>query len=270
MERRLIRVAIVVSLLPIFGVAVTAPASAKPSGCPEIRLDERSALAAAGDCGGRVEVIGARTETGQVFANADGTLTVEEYAHPQRVRRADGSWAGLDATLAANPDGSLSPRASTVDLRLSGGGTGSLLTGRRAGSEVSLTWPGVLPAPTVSGATATYADVLPGVDLVVTAQETGFSEVLVVKHRLAAKNPNLRAFTFGTALSGLSWRNTDGRLEAVDAAGRAVLAATAPRMWDSSAAPGGARSGGLTRGDHAGPAEGARPSASASPCTATS
>jgi hypothetical protein len=260
-ERRLIRASLVAALLPVISFVWTVPAAAGQPGCPIFRLDETSALAAADDCGGRVEVVGARTETGQVFANADGTLTVEEYAYPQRARRADGSWAGLDATLAANPDGSFSPRASTVDLRLSGGGNGSLLTGRRAGTEVSLTWPGVLPEPTISGDTATYGDVLPGVDLLVTAHETGFSEVLVVKHRLAAKNPRLRALTFGAALSGLSWRHTDGRLEAVDGAGRAVLGASAPLMWDSSAARGSARVGGRVRGDHAGPAEGARTAA---------
>ena len=99
-------------------------------------------------------------------------------------------------------------------------------------------------------------EVFPGVDLVVTAHKTGFSEVLVVKHRLAARNPKLRRLAFGANLSGLSWRNTDGRLEAVDGAGRAVLGATAPRMWDSSSAPAGGDQGGRAKGDHTGPAEG--------------
>ena len=191
MERRgLLRAALGLLLLTTSALVVAAPASAAELPCPPVVANLAVAAAAAAACDRPVEVGSARTENRRVFANPDGTSTVEQYAYPQRVRRADGRWADLDATLVVNPDGSLSPRASTVDLGLSGGGTGALLTGRRAGAEVTLSWPGALPMPTVDGATATYAEVLPGVDLVVTAHETGFSEVLVVKNRLAAKNPH--------------------------------------------------------------------------------
>ncbi|MFD0888117.1 hypothetical protein ACFQ08_26555, partial [Streptosporangium algeriense] len=71
---------------------------------------------------------------------------------------------------------------------------------------------------------------LDGVDLVVTALDTGFSFVLVVKTREAAKNPALREITLPTALTGLKW---DGR-RAVDKHGKTVFAADAPAMWDSS------------------------------------
>jgi hypothetical protein len=223
-----------------------------------VLADEAAAGAAAITCGGRVEIGSERTESSQIYANPDGSQTIEQYAYPQRVRRPDGTWADLDATLLPNPDGSYSPRASTVEMTLSGGGEGSLLTGRRADTAFTLTWPDALPAPVVSGASATYAEIMPGVDLIVTAQETGFSEVLVVKNRLAAKNPKLRRFAFGSSLSGLSWRATDGRLAAVDRAGRPVLQATAPRMWDSSTAPNAAAMGGRSRGSVDGPAEAAR------------
>ncbi|MFC7484761.1 hypothetical protein ACFQX7_38615 [Luedemannella flava] len=130
------------------------------------------------------------------------------------------------------------------------------MTGHRDGQTISLSWPGNLPKPTVAGSSATYAEVLPGVDLVVTAQDTGFSEVLVVKDRAAAGNPKLRKLAFGSSLDGLRWRTSAGHLQAVDDTGKVKLAATAPRMWDASA--GNAAAGGRARGTVAGPADGAR------------
>ncbi|MEV4411977.1 LamG-like jellyroll fold domain-containing protein [Catellatospora sp. NPDC049609] len=186
--------------MPVVAVPA-APAAAGPA-CTDTAPSPTAAATAAALCQTPVEDVSARTETRRIFANPDGTGTVEEFAHPQRVRRADGAWAALDATLVANPDGTLSPRASTVEMTLSGGGAGSLVKARRGSGAATLSWQGTLPAPSVDGAKATYAEVLPGVDLVVTAQDTGFSEVLVVKDRTAARNPALRKFAFDAAVSG--------------------------------------------------------------------
>src|SRR5690606_21907757 len=256
MIRRLFAVLVVVALLPVAAIGRPAAAAAVPE-CPASAPTKTDAMAAAEACGGSVEIESERTETGRVFANPDGSATVEEYAHPQRVRRADGSWADLDATLVRNPDGSFSPRATIVDVTLPSGGSGPLVTGRRGGQSVALRWPGELPPPRVEGAVATYPDVLPGVDLVVTVYETGFGQVLVVKDRTAAANPQLRRIVMDTELQGLRWRDDQGRLEAVDNDGNAVLAATGPRMWDSSPATVIDASGRI-RGDVSGPAEGAR------------
>ncbi|HCU50919.1 MAG TPA: hypothetical protein DGG94_14155 [Micromonosporaceae bacterium] len=227
------------ALLALVGAGVpmvgSAAVAAESQVCVAEAASPKAAAAIAKRCGSRVEALSERTETSVQFANPDGTAMVELHAYPQRARKKDGSWSKLDATLQTNADGSLSPVASTVDLTLSGGGSGPLLTGRRQGHEFGLSWPGVLPKPVVAGAVATYPEVVPGVDLVVTAQETGFSEVLVVKNRGAAKNPILRQLAFGTSLSsGLRWDFDEGGLRAVDASGKAVLAAPAPLMWDSS------------------------------------
>lgn len=198
-----------------------------------VKADVAQAIAKA--CGERVEIESQRTPTTQVFANDDGTSTVEIYAQPQRAQRADGSWAPLDADLEVRADGSVAPRASALGLVLSGGGDGPLLKARHEGHDVALSWPDPLPKPVLDGSRATYPEVLTGVDLVVTARDTSFSFVLTVKNREAALNPRLRALALGSSLPGLRWQSgEDGGLRALDAKGRVVLGAPAPRMWDSS------------------------------------
>lgn len=59
-----------------------------------------------------------------------------------------------------------------------------------------MTWPGTLPAPTLSGNTATYA-VRTGVDLKVTVTPEGVSQQVVIKDRAAAADPALAKRTFG-------------------------------------------------------------------------
>jgi hypothetical protein len=237
MSRAQLRRAVAVALVAVVsagGAAVTrpapAPAAAAPA-CHPAAAGEAQAMAMARACGKRVELEPRRTATTQLFANPDGTVTIEQYAAPQRGRRADGSWAPLDATLEHRPDGTLAPRVSTVDLSLSGGGRGAFARVTRDGGEVALNWPGKLPEPRVAGARATYPEVFPGVDLVATAGTDGFSFVLVVKSRTAAANPALRRLTLGSALKGgLRWHGT----RAVDGRGHTVLSATAPLMWDST------------------------------------
>src|ERR1044072_3541060 len=82
---------------------------------------EKSALARARGDGRPVEVESMRTETRQVFAQPGGTLLLEQYARPVRVRKA-GGWVAADAALRFQPDGTIAPVATSVDLRFSGGG----------------------------------------------------------------------------------------------------------------------------------------------------
>jgi len=165
----------------VAGLAAVEPALAAPqqiarSAASQPKSPEVAASAAAVASGDRVEVTAQRTETSQVFANPDGTFTQETNAAPVRARRADGSWAAIDTTLEASGDGSIRAKSTATDMTFSGGGQKNLVTLTQGGKSLSLAWPSVLPKPAVSGSSATYPDVLPGVDLKVTALGTGFSQ----------------------------------------------------------------------------------------------
>jgi hypothetical protein len=196
------------------------------------------AVARAVRTGKAVQVTGATTPTSTLTANPDGSFTLTETAAPVRTK-VHGTWRALDPRLARNADGTWSPAVSTYPLTLSGGGTGPLATMTYGGYSLSLTAPMRLPAPSVSGATATYADVLPGVDLIVTAEPSGgYSEVLRIANAGAAANPALAALTFTTRTRGLTVAAArHGTLAARDARGQDIFTAPAPRMWDSAVSP---------------------------------
>ncbi len=224
-------------LLALFMVGTPGAAPPVTAAGPATATDAATAAALARRTGRPVEITGARTETTQVYANPSGTRTLETYVLPVRVRRGDG-WVPVDTRLRRDPDGSVSPGATATGLRLSGGGSGPLVTATRDGGDLSLTWPDPLPAPVLTGDTATYPAVLPGVDLRVTVNPVGFSELLVVHDARAARNPALRRIRFGTATHGLALRaDADGGSTAVDAHGKAVLTSGTPMMWEDGPAP---------------------------------
>lgn len=143
----------------------------------------QKALDAARESGERVEVPEQRTERTTVFANPDGaTFTLEESAVPVRVRASGGGWQTPDATLVKRADGSVGPKGAAVGMAFSGGGDGAPLARiEDEGRSLALDWPGGLPAPRLEGSSAVYAEVLPGVDLKMTATPESFQHVLVVK-----------------------------------------------------------------------------------------
>ncbi|WP_461712310.1 hypothetical protein [Streptomyces sp. DSM 41013] len=144
----------------------------------------QQALEAAQESGQRVEVTGERTERTTIFANPDGsTFTLEESAVPVRVQASpDGDWTAPDATLEKRPDGTVAPKGAAVQMTLSGGGeAGPLARIEDEGRSLALDWPGELPAPSLDGSRAVYAEVLPGVDLQVTVTPESFQPIFVVK-----------------------------------------------------------------------------------------
>ncbi|MFF1745143.1 LamG-like jellyroll fold domain-containing protein [Streptomyces mirabilis] len=192
--------------------------------------------------GKQVEVVSERGASREVFANPSGSLTEITHMDPVRTRRA-GKWVDIDTGLRRVDDVGIVPVASAADVVFSAGGSRDPLVRMvKAGRELSLSWPGTLPAPAISGSSATYAEVLPDVDLRMTAEPDGFSQVLVVKSAEAAANPALTELRLPMAGKGLTVRSTvAGGLEAVDTqAGGVAFEAAQPVMWDSREAGTGA------------------------------
>jgi hypothetical protein len=232
--------------------AVAAPQQAQA--IPDEAKTEAAAAQAAKAGNKSVRVLDKTDEITEVRANPDGSFTWTQHVRPVRVNRS-GKWVDADVTLERRADGTVGPRATVVDVSMSGGGAGSgarpLVKIAANGTEAGLSWPSDLPEPVLSGPTATYPDVLPGVDLRITADVLGYQQVLVVKTPEAAKNPRLKKIMFGSFAKGGKVSVDKGRgagrrsdvgsdkqadgLKVADQSGAPVFHGDASAMWDSSA-----------------------------------
>ena len=101
-----------------------------------------------------------------------------------------------------------------------------------AGS-VAYGWYGELPVPTVSGSAATYAEVLPGIDLRVNVSDAGFEILLVIKSEQAGTE--LATVDFPVTVSDLvASTDAGGDTRFSDADGNEIGAEPAPFLWDAS------------------------------------
>jgi hypothetical protein len=166
----------------------------------------------------------------------DGTLATTTTLEPTRMQDASGDWETIDPTLVQNADGTISTTATPNGLTLSGGGTGPAITATdQSGHSLSLSLPVSLPAPTLSGPSASYQNVYPGVNLTVTAAPTGgFSEVFTVTDPAAQAQADSLKFT--TELNGLTMSQaSDDSLTVTDSTtGQTVMNAPPAIMWDSA------------------------------------
>jgi len=200
-------------------------------------ISKASARSAAS--GRQVQAGALTTPTTTVTAQPDGTEVSRTYVLPVRVRQHH-SWVPVSTALRRAGDGNLVPAAIPGDaVTFSAGGTGPAAVIAAGGTRLALSWPGRLPAPSVAGPSATYHNVLPGVDLVLTATSAaagGFSEVLVVRSRSAASDPRLAHLALRVSTSGTAplRATAGGGLVAIMGGGRGEYVAAEPRMWDSS------------------------------------
>ncbi|WP_225830438.1 LamG-like jellyroll fold domain-containing protein [Streptomyces sp. NK08204] len=210
------------------------------------RLNPTESASARAKATGKPVTVDQLTDTGTlVVANPDGTFTRTQSSMPQRTLQ-HGKWVPIDTTLTRRADGTWAPKAAVTDVTFSGGGSGALVTMRSGAHRLGFAWPGALPKPVISGDTATYPDVLPQVDLQLTADASGYSSILVVKSAKAAADPRLQRLAFDTTSANVRLSPTrDGGAQATDKlTGRTVFHSDTALMWDSA----GHRAGGTTPG----------------------
>lgn len=226
------------SSLGLVSIGLTAAASAAEEAgqgsAPAPLSAEEKAFAKAKLTGDPVELTAERSSTSETHALPNGNMRRTQHTVPVRVKR-EGVWTPIDTTL-TQVAGRIAPRAASGRVTFSTGGSAPLVTLTDQGRELSLSWPKPLPAPVLDGSTATYPEVLPGVDLSVAASVDGFSQALIVKSAEAADNPELAKLDFGLKADGLTMKQDAeaGSLTAVNPAGQTVFATSTARMWDSS------------------------------------
>ncbi|MEU5243841.1 FG-GAP-like repeat-containing protein [Streptomyces asoensis] len=111
-----------------------------------------------------------------------------------------------------------------------------LLTMDAEGHEIDFDWPGTLPEPVVENNRALYEGVLPGVDLMLSARDTGFTHVLVVHTpeaaaRLADAPPRYRVTSSSL---GFVLDPSTHMLLAKDSTGAELAVSPTPFLWDSA------------------------------------
>lgn len=238
--------------LPPAAAAETSTGSSEEYGTLEGPMEGEPsdpAYAEAAATGERVEIVSRRNATQTLWANPDGSTTMEVAAAPVRVwkRLADldptadpaaEGWVDIDVTLVER-DGVLQPKVTAPSIRLSPGGSGELARMEADGKAIGISWPGSLPAPTVEGPVARYVGVFKGADLEVETLDNGFKWRLVLHERPA------KTLTFDVPLHKLGLTATqtlDGQLELADAEGNLVSVSDPAVMWgaevdDRSAEP---------------------------------
>ncbi|WP_369271376.1 DNRLRE domain-containing protein [Streptomyces sp. R11] len=229
---------------------------------------EAAAIARAVKTGKSVEVTALRTAHSSTWARPDGLMAKKLYSSPIWAE-VGGEWREIDYDLHRTKAG-WQPRATNTRVvfsagSASGGGEqrASRSTVRRAslvqglkgaaadetasplvtltadGQQIQLTWPGTIPAPIIDGSRALYPEIFPGADLVLTADDDGFAQLLVLKNRQAAADPRARQISYGITSPTLNFRldPITGILTAEDVFANEVAMSPTPLMWDSSGQP---------------------------------
>ncbi|MFG2471249.1 DNRLRE domain-containing protein [Streptomyces canus] len=227
---------------------------------------ESVALTRAARTGKPVEVTAARTVRSTTWARPDGQMAKQLYSSPIRAK-VDGEWKPIDPDLHRTAQGwepkatntrmvfsagseergeerssrSTVQRVSLVESAAADTGTplATLYVGDGGDHSIQLTWPGPIPTPIVDGNRILYPEIFPGGDLVLTADDDGFGQTLVVKNRQAASDPHVRQMTYGLHSSDLSFRldPLSGMVSAVNLSNDEVAVSPTPLMWDSSGSP---------------------------------
>jgi RHS repeat-associated protein len=179
------------------------------------------------------EVPSLRTQSSQTFAKGGRMQTVLSPT-PVNYRNAAGAWAPIDETLVPQTGGSFRNAADNLTATLPATSSSPVVSAQ-GGVSVSAQLTGIATvAVKVSGATATYPSVLPGVDAIYEVRPNAVEQTL----RLANASVPTSYASSVTLSAGLALRaEADRSVSIIDAAGKTVGALPAPVLRDSSANP---------------------------------
>ncbi|MFJ2704355.1 LamG-like jellyroll fold domain-containing protein [Streptomyces sp. NPDC087428] len=165
------------------------------------------------------------TATSDYFVNTDGSTTVRHYASRSNFKADDGTWKPIDTDLTRDGDGRLQQAANSLDVEFAPDAADQQLASVDFGAGRSLAYSlrGARKAVAVVDAdnTATYADVLPDTDLLLSPLAEGLKERLVLRSPDA---PN--SWLFPLDAQGLTPRvadNGDVRFTDGDGEGTATI-----------------------------------------------
>ncbi|WP_210593554.1 DNRLRE domain-containing protein [Streptomyces sp. GESEQ-35] len=227
------------------------------------QVTESAALTTASKTGKKVEVTAARSASSTTWARPDGFMEKRLHSSPIHAK-VSSEWKTIDPNLHRTKAG-WEPRATNTRMVFSAGSesrgeqradrsavrrvslvktaaadTGTPLVTLYVGDHaIQLTWPGVVPTPIVDGNRILYPEIFPGGDLVLTADDDGFGQVVVVKNRQAAADPHVQQLAYGLQSADLTFRldPITGMVTAVNAYSEEVAVSPTPLMWDSSGTP---------------------------------
>ncbi|MGW6981601.1 DNRLRE domain-containing protein [Streptomyces sp. NPDC054932] len=224
-------------------------------------VDEPQARRLAQKSGKEVEVTAARSANTTTWAQPDGSFRKQIFSSAFRAN-VDGRWKPIDTGL-ERVEGGYAAKAVNGRVFFSGGSKEQASGEERAsravnrvslrqdtpgqvwselvrlntgGHDMTVSWPGALPAPVIDGPRALYENVRPGIDLVMTAQDGGYSHLLIVKDKQAAADPLLGQLQYRLASPDMTFHLDDesDALSARDAKGEEIAGSPTPMMWDSS------------------------------------
>ncbi|MFJ9343783.1 FG-GAP-like repeat-containing protein [Streptomyces sp. NPDC101733] len=219
------------------------------------------------DSGKEVEVTTEATAHSTTWAQPGGTFKLRVSSLATRAKVGD-QWKPIDTTL-ERVQGGFAPKAVNGRVMFSAGSSPQAGEGGRAsrgvsrvalvqpavakadgptpewselvrlntdGHDLVVSWPGALPAPVISGPRALYENVRPGIDLVMTAQDGGYTHVLVVKDKQAAADPLLGQLNYRLSSPDLTFHLDEASksVSAQDSQGEEIAGSPTPFMWDSA------------------------------------
>ncbi len=182
--------------------------------------------------GSGVEKANLRTRTSRTYAGSGRQLTTVIYGQSVNFRDAGGSWQTIDDSLVKTKlvPYSYQNKANRYTVYLPSDVGSAPVRVQIGSSWFTFSLDGAKGAPHISGSVANYANVLPGVSVVIAAQADAVEEGLVLQGLLAGS-----VFTYTVRTSpGLSVESQGRGVAILDASGRAVFTFAAPAMFDSS------------------------------------